>query len=48
VVIALDDAMRVDRDARTAAWFSWRLIAVAILLLAGLLPVLRRRRKHAA
>jgi hypothetical protein len=49
VVIALYDPMRVSRDARSAAWFSWQLIAVAILLLAGiLLVVVRRRSKYAA
>jgi hypothetical protein len=47
VVIALDDPMRVSRDPRSAAWFSWQLIAVAILLLAGILLVVRRRRRHA-
>jgi hypothetical protein len=47
VVIALDDPMRVDRDARTAAWLSWQLIAVAILLLVGILLLVRRRRQHA-
>ena len=48
VIIALDDPMRVSRDPRSAAWFSWQLVAAAVLLLAGiLLMVVRRRSKHA-
>jgi hypothetical protein len=47
VVIALDDPMRVSRDARSAYWISWQLIALAILLLAGILLVVRRRRNRA-
>jgi hypothetical protein len=47
VVIALDDPMRVSRDPVSQGLSLWLLVAVAILLLAGIFLVFRRRRKHA-
>jgi hypothetical protein len=47
VVIALDDPMRVSRDAVSQGLSPWLLVAVVILLLAGIFLVIWRR-KHAA